>query len=61
MNTRTNKTKPAFGLVLFYFMEVTRTRTHLNAARMSAAGEGGAPRSEFVMAMIAGGNHTEIH
>jgi len=27
----------------------------LNAARISAAGEGGAPRSEFKILMIAGG------
>ena len=32
-----------------------------NAARMSAAGEGGAPRSESLIFMIAGGNHSIIH
>ena len=32
-----------------------------NAARMSAAGEGGAPRSESQIFMIAGGNHSIIH
>ena len=32
----------------------------LNAARMSAAGEGGAPRSESVIIMIASGNHSMI-
>ena len=32
----------------------------LNAARMSAASEGGAPRSESVIIMIASGNHSMI-
>ena len=46
-----------------FFLYFVRNRglEQSNATRTSIAYWGGSPRSEFVIPMIAGGNHTEIH
>jgi hypothetical protein len=57
MNTRT-KTKSTPQGAFCFGMGTGSNRS--NAARMSAAGEGGALRSKFEILMIAPGNHTMI-
>ena len=49
------------GWFFLFGRNKTTDSNRSNAARTSAARDGGAPRSELVISMIAGGNHTEIY